>query len=61
MAVYLVSDGSSIPYRCKIRTPSYIHLSAMNYLIGKGNYLADAVAVLGELLLLYLKYEKLEV
>ncbi|GJQ88154.1 hypothetical protein Trydic_g13156 [Trypoxylus dichotomus] len=47
MAVYLVSDGSSVPYRCKIRTPSYIHLAAMNYLIGKGNYLADAVAILG--------------
>ncbi|KAI4457930.1 nadh-ubiquinone oxidoreductase 49 kda subunit [Holotrichia oblita] len=51
MAVYLVSDGSSVPYRCKIRTPSYIHLSAMDYLIGKGNYLADAVAIIGELLM----------
>lgn len=50
MAVYLVSDGSTIPYRCKIRTPSYIHLAAMDHLIGRGNYLADAVAVIGKLL-----------
>ncbi|CAG9860878.1 unnamed protein product [Phyllotreta striolata] len=46
--VYLVSDGSSMPYRCKIRAPSFIHLSAMNYL-GKNLFLADVVAVLATL------------
>src|SRR3712207_8146545 len=26
--VYLVSDGTNKPYRCKIRSPSYVHLEA---------------------------------
>ncbi|KAJ8943702.1 hypothetical protein NQ314_009675 [Rhamnusium bicolor] len=45
--VYLVSDGTSRPYRCKIRAPAFIHLSAMDHL-SKNHLLADAVAVLGE-------------
>jgi len=46
--VYLVSDGSNRPYRCKIRAPGFAHLSAMDHLC-KGHMLADAVAVLGSL------------
>ncbi|CAH1155070.1 unnamed protein product [Phaedon cochleariae] len=46
--VYLVSDGSSIPYRCKIRAPGFIHLSGMDYL-GKNSFLADVVAVLASI------------
>ncbi|KAJ3178549.1 NADH dehydrogenase Fe-S protein subunit 2 ndufs2 [Gaertneriomyces sp. JEL0708] len=46
--VYLVSDGSSRPYRCKIRAPGFAHLSAMD-MIGKGHYLADAVTIIGTL------------
>ena len=30
--VYLVSDGTNRPYRCKIRAPSFAHLQAMDYL-----------------------------
>lgn len=45
--VYLVSDGSSIVYRCKIRAPSFIHLSGINSL-SKNHYLADVVAILGK-------------
>nr|CAI5837741.1 unnamed protein product [Callosobruchus analis] len=48
--VYLISDGSSMPYRCRIRPPAFIHLSGMDYLC-KNQFLADAVAVLGEYLL----------
>lgn len=44
--VYLVSDGSNRPYRCKIRAPGFVHLQAMEYLC-KGHMLADAPAVLG--------------
>ncbi|WP_417463591.1 NADH-quinone oxidoreductase subunit D [Kordiimonas sp.] len=44
--VYLVSDGSNRPYRCKIRAPGFAHLQAMDYLC-KGHMLADAPAVLG--------------
>ena len=30
--VYLISDGSNKPYRCKIRAPGFSHLQAMDYL-----------------------------
>ncbi len=46
--VYLVSDGSNKPYRCKIRAPSYAHLQAMDFLC-KGHMLADVPAVLGSI------------
>ena len=46
--VYLISDGSNKPYRCKIRAPGFSHLQAMDYLI-KGHMLADVPAVLGSL------------
>ena len=46
--VYLVSDGSNKPYRCKIRAPGFVHLSAMHFL-SKGHQLADISAVLGSL------------
>ena len=48
MAVYLVSDGSNRPYRCKIRTPGFAHLQGMD-LLSRGHMLADAVANLGSL------------
>mgnify|MGYP001470434650 CR=1 FL=1 len=46
--VYLISDGSNKPYKCKIRAPGFSHLQSMNYLI-KGHMLADVPAVLGSL------------
>ena len=46
--VYLISDGSSKPYKCKIRAPGFSHLQAMDYLL-KGHMLADVPAVLGSL------------
>ena len=46
--VYLVSDGSNRPYRCKIRAPGFAHLSALDYM-GKGHLLADVSAILGSL------------
>ena len=47
-AVYLVSDGTNRPYRCKIRAPGFAHLAAMDYLC-KGHMLADSVAILGSM------------
>ena len=47
-AVYLVSDGSNRPYKCKIRAPGFPHLAAMDFLC-KGHMLADSVAILGSL------------
>jgi len=46
--VYLVSDGSNKPYRCKIRAPAFAHLQAMDFL-SRGHMLADSVAILGSM------------
>ena len=46
--VYLVSDGSNKPYRCKIRAPGFAHLQAMDFL-SNGHMLADIVANIGSL------------
>ncbi|HVJ51266.1 MAG TPA: NADH-quinone oxidoreductase subunit D [Aliidongia sp.] len=46
--VYLVSDGSNKPYRCKIRAPSYCFLQATDFM-GKGHMLADVVAIIGSM------------
>ncbi|NBB69487.1 MAG: NADH-quinone oxidoreductase subunit D [Alphaproteobacteria bacterium] len=46
--VYLVSDGTNRPYRCKIRSPGYVHLQALDYM-GQGHQLADIVAIIGSL------------
>jgi len=46
--VYLISDGTSKPYKCKIRAPGFSHLQSMDHLI-KGHMLADVPAVLGSL------------
>ena len=46
--VYLVSDGTNKPYRCKIRAPGFPHLAAMDWM-NRGHMLADVSAVLGSL------------
>lgn len=46
--VYLVADGTNRPYRCKVRPPSYLFLQATEFM-AKGHMLADAVAILGSM------------
>jgi NADH-quinone oxidoreductase subunit D len=46
--VYLVSDGTNKPYRCRLRAPGFAHLQAMDHLC-RGLMLADVSAVLGSL------------
>lgn len=46
--VYLISDNSEIPYRCKIRAPGFAHLQTINY-ISKGHLIADVVTIIGTL------------
>ncbi len=46
--VYLVSDGSNKPYRCKIRAPGFAHLQAMDFMC-TGHQLADVSAIMGSL------------
>ncbi|KAF2650177.1 NADH-ubiquinone oxidoreductase-like protein 49 kDa subunit [Lophiostoma macrostomum CBS 122681] len=52
MGVFLVSDGSERPYRCKIRAPGFAHLSCMDQ-ISRGHLLADAVAIIGTMDLVF--------
>jgi NADH:ubiquinone oxidoreductase subunit D len=42
----IISDGSAIPYRCKIRTPAYHHMQVMPRMV-QGHFFADLVTVLG--------------
>jgi NADH-quinone oxidoreductase subunit D len=46
--VYLISDGTNQPYKCKIRAPSFAHLQAMDALC-RGHMLADVAAIIGSL------------
>ena len=50
--VYLISDGSSRPYRCKIRAPGFAHLQAFD-LLSKGHLLADVPAILGSIAIVF--------
>jgi len=47
-AVYLVSDGSNKPYRCRIRAPGFVHMQGMDFML-RGHMLADVPAVLGSI------------
>ncbi|MDX2027275.1 MAG: NADH-quinone oxidoreductase subunit D [Alphaproteobacteria bacterium] len=47
-AVYLVADGTNRPYRCKIRAPGFPHLQGTDFMC-KGHMLADAVAIIGSM------------
>lgn len=46
--VYLVSDGSNRPYRCRIRAPGFAHLQGMDFM-SKGHMLADTVSIIGSM------------
>ncbi len=46
--VYLVSDGSNRPYRCKISSPGFRHLQGLDFLC-RGHMIADAAAIIGSL------------
>ena len=50
--VYLISDGSECPYRCKIRSPGFVHLQSLNYLV-KEHLIADVVTIIGTLDLVF--------
>jgi NADH-quinone oxidoreductase subunit D len=46
--VFLVSDGSNKPYRCKIRAPGFPHMQGIDFM-SKGHMLADVSAIIGTL------------
>lgn len=46
--MYIVSDGTNRPYRCRIRAPGFAHLQALDFMV-KGHMLADVAAIIGSL------------
>jgi NADH-quinone oxidoreductase subunit D len=46
--VYLVADGTNRPYRCKIKSPGFLHLQGLDFL-AKNHLLADIVTIIGTL------------
>jgi NADH dehydrogenase (ubiquinone) Fe-S protein 2 len=44
--VYLVSNGTNRPYRCKIKAPGFGHLQALDFM-AKGHMVADVVTIIG--------------
>jgi NADH-quinone oxidoreductase subunit D len=48
LGFYIVSDGTEIPTRCKVRAPSFVNLAIMSE-VGKGVLIADLIAILGSI------------
>ena len=48
LGYYIVSDGSPLPFRVRIRPPTFISLQALRRLV-KGHLVADVVAIIGTL------------
>lgn len=46
--VYLISDGSNKPYRCKIKSPGFAHLQGLSFM-ASGHMVADLVTIIGTL------------
>jgi NADH dehydrogenase (ubiquinone) Fe-S protein 2 len=44
--VFLVSDGTNKPYRCKIKSPGFAHLQALDFMC-KNHMIADVVTIIG--------------
>jgi len=44
--VFLVSDGTNKPYRCKIKSPGFVHLQALDFM-SKNHMIADVVTIIG--------------
>lgn len=48
LGYYIVSDGTTQPYRVRIRPPSFVNLQALDRMI-RGHLVADVVAIIGTL------------
>jgi len=46
--VYLISDGTNKPYRCKIKSPGFLHLQSLDFM-AKNHLIADVVTIIGTL------------
>lgn len=50
--VYLFSNKTNKPYRCRIKAPGFLHLQGLD-LLARGSYLADLVTIIGTLDLVF--------
>lgn len=46
MGVFLISDGTNRPYRCKIKAPGFAHLQYLNKM-SQNHMIADVVTIIG--------------
>jgi NADH-quinone oxidoreductase subunit D len=46
--VYLYSDGTNKPYRCRIKAPGFAHLQGLDFMT-RGHLMADVVSVISSL------------
>jgi len=44
--IYLITNNSEKPYRCKIRAPGFAHLQSLNFMV-QGHMIADVVTIIG--------------
>ena len=44
--VYLISNNTNRPYRCKIKAPGFAHLQALDFM-SRGHLIADVVTIIG--------------
>src|SRR5436305_430103 len=48
LGYFIVSDGSTQPYRVRVRPPSFVNLQALDQMV-RGQLVADVIAVIGTL------------
>jgi NADH-quinone oxidoreductase subunit D len=48
LGYYIVADGATQPYRCRVRPPSFVNLQSLDRMV-RGGLVADVVAVIGTL------------
>jgi NADH:ubiquinone oxidoreductase subunit D len=44
--IFLVSNGTNRPYRCRIKAPGFLHLQGLD-VMSKGHMIADVVTIIG--------------
>ncbi len=46
LGVFLVSNSTNKPYRCRIKAPGFLHLQGLNEMVKHNAFLADLVTLL---------------